>query len=322
MGAASERFAPAAGLPQLRQRAELLRRVRAFFDARGFLEVETPLLSTEVIAEPHIEPLGVDVCGEKRWLQASPEAHMKRLLAAGSGAIYQITRSFRDGEVGPHHNPEFSILEWYHPADSVEEGITQLAEFSAEILNRRPQVISYRELFRRHLSIDPIAAETDQLASLAQELGCPDEATQDPWTREDWLDWMLVTCVEPHLSGERPWIVRDYPPSQAALARIGTDQFGDAVAERFELYLHGVELANGYYELTDPTEQRRRLASVQDDRRTRQRPPLPSSDMLLAALEHGMPAAAGVACGLDRLAMVLAGGHLLSQVVAFPWDRA
>lgn len=317
---------PTATLEALRQRAEMLARLRRYFAGQGVLEVETPLLSAAAIPDPHIpsfttapDPQG----GASRYLNTSPEFAMKRLLAAGAGPIYQVCKAFRRGEQGRQHNPEFTLLEWYRPGfdhlqlmDEVEALVRQLAE------GFRPlgpaQRLSYRAAFRQFLDIDPFAADAAQLASCAQAQGLGEVSGLAD--RDDWLDLLMGHCVQPQLGKDGPTFIYDYPASQAALARIRPGE--PPVAERFELFIDGIELANGFHELQDAGEQRARFEA---DARRRQLAGLDAVDLdehLLAALSAGLPACAGVALGLDRLLLVLNRASQLSDVLAFAYDRS
>ena len=251
--------------------AELLRLVRRFFDERGFLEVETPLLSHDSVVDRHLDPLAVRLFDDPRaaeqgplmWLQTSPELGMKRLLSSGATAIYQITRAFRGGEVGPLHNPEFTMVEWYRVGDGLPAGMQLLDELAQVTLSRGPaEQLSYATAFERCLGIDPHRCSVQQLVQTAIRLGFHPPSSWDMEDRDAWLDWLLVTHVEPTLGLGRPTILFDYPASQAALARVCEQPF--PVAERFELYVDGVELANGYHELTDPQVLQRRTQEANE----------------------------------------------------------
>ncbi|MCG8583733.1 MAG: EF-P lysine aminoacylase GenX [Pirellulales bacterium] len=321
-------FRPTADWPALRKRAELLARVRNFFSTRGFLEVETPLLSADTVIDRHIDPLTTNVSGfdAPRYLQTSPEFCMKRMLAAGNGddapnAIYQITRAFRDEEVGPLHNTEFTIVEWYRVGDTMDEGTQLLSELAEALLERGPaDRVSYAGAFQQQLGIDPHTASTEQLASVAGDhsLVVPDSLS--PNDRDGWLDLLMAESVAPQLGSEHPTIVFDYPASQAALAKVRDGS--PPVAERFELFVDGVELANGYHELTDPAELRRRNRKVNALRAADGKQALPEESQLLTAMESGLPASTGVALGFDRLLMIALGARSLADVIAFPIDRA
>jgi lysyl-tRNA synthetase class 2 len=327
-------FRPTASWKSLRLRAELLTRLRGFFDARGFLEVETPILSADVVVDRHLDPFSVAACngppgsdggrglaGRGLWLQTSPEFAMKRLLAAGGRAIYQVTRAFRQGERGPLHNPEFTIVEWYRAGDGMPEGIALLSELCDELLGRGPaERISYQEAFERYAEVDPHTADAKALISAAarHEIAAPASLAEDD--RDGWLDVLLVECVQPHLGQKRPAILYDYPAGQAALARVRPGR--PPVAERFELFVSGVELANGYHELLRPEVLRRRNAQNNTRREADGKGALPAESRLLAAMEAGLPACTGVALGFDRVVMLAAGATRLEEVMAFPFDRA
>jgi len=321
--------APSASLETLKLRAELLRRLRSFFDRRDFLEVETPLLSADTVIDRHLDPLSVTLFDDPRepevgrtmWLQTSPEFAMKRLLAAGATAIYQVTRSFRGGECGSLHNPEFTIVEWYRVGDAMDEGMLLLAELAEEMLGAGfAGRLTYRDAFLTHVGLDPHTATCDQLAASARKHELPTPAGQDVGDRDGWLDLLLVELVEPHLGKESPTILYDYPASQAALARV---RDGDpAVAERFELYVHGIELANGYHELLDPEVLRRRNQAVNRQRAAEGKYTLPEESRLLSAMNQGLPACTGVALGFDRLVMLAAGVTDISQAMAFSIETA
>ncbi len=302
-------------LTNLRRRSELLRTVRQFFYDRDFLEVETPLLSEEIIPELHIEP----TAAKEKFLQASPELHMKRLVAAKMPAIFQITRSFRNDERGPLHNPEFTILEWYRTGDDLQAGIQLLDELCQTTLKTSAaRRTTYAAAFEQHAGICPHTSTTEQLASRTHALKLPVPDTMCVDDRDEWLNFLLALQVEPHLGRDTPEILYDYPASQAALANIATREDGKRVAERFELYYRGVELANGYHELTDAAELRVRLEEVNRERKADGRKTLPMPESLLAAVEAGLPACAGCALGFDRLAMLACGAKSIDEVMAFP----
>jgi elongation factor P--(R)-beta-lysine ligase len=302
---------------RLRRRGEMLARLRAFFAERGFLEVETPLLDDEIIPERHIEPFSVD---NRLWLQASPELHMKRLLAEGLPAIYQVTRSFRRGERGAMHNPEFTIVEWYRAGDGMQEGMQLLDELCQRVAGAPPAArTTYADAFRQHAGVDPHRASVDELAAAAKRLAVdvPDALHRDD--RDEWLNLLLATRVEPQLGAAGPEIVCEYPASQSALAATVLRADGVEVAERFELYWRGVELANGYRELTDATALQRRLEAVNAARVADNRPALPLPERLLAAMENpGLPPCSGCALGFDRFVMLACGANSIDEVMTFP----
>jgi elongation factor P--(R)-beta-lysine ligase len=301
---------PAATLANLRRRADLLRTLRDFFDKRGFLEVDTPLVADEIIPELHIEPLPL---ANGQFLQASPELHMKQLVAAGATAIYQITHSFRAGERGKLHNPEFTIVEWYRVGDDMEAGIGFLDQMMQSLMATPPAArTTYAEAFERHAGLNP---HTTSLEELASNIAAP--SGMDQANRDEWVNLILAQRIETKLGLDRPEIIYHYPASQAALAQMVTTPAGYQVAERFELYYRGVELANGFHELGDAAEQRRRFNEVNAARVADGRPALPLPESLLAALEHGLPDCTGVALGFDRLAMLAIGATSINEVLAF-----
>lgn len=311
---------PSASPETLRQRAALLRRIREFFHQRGVLEVETPLLCARGVTDPAIETLvvtdGVSLTAP-RYLQSSPEYCMKRLLAAGSGPIYQVAHAFRDGEAGARHNPEFTLLEWYRPGFGLEELMGEVADLVRLCIGEREVThLSYREFWQRELGLDPLLASDAQLEACAREAVDVGDLAGD---RDLWLDLLMSHRLEPRLRGLS--FVYDYPPSQAALSRV-VESGGVTVARRFELYVDGLELANGYDELVDATEQGRRFEVDNQRRDERGLPRRPADERLLAALESGLPRCSGVALGVDRLLM-LAGGHGdIRRTLSFDWERA
>ena len=312
---AGQDWHPLADSDVLQARAQLLSDIRQFFSDRDVLEVETPLLCQGTITDPNIAPLA----SGDRWLQTSPEYAMKRMLAAGSGPIYQVCKAFRASEAGSRHNPEFTLLEWYRPGFTLVDLMQEVESLVGAVLGLKDSLrFSYRELFQHTLSIDPFLASEEALAAYANahiDLGF-NEADRDTW-----LDLLLTHCIEPKLAGQGMVFVSGYPASQAALART-TERDGIAVAERFELYVDGVELANGYFELTDALEQARRFDrdnAVNAAAGCEARAP---DQRLLQALVHGMPECSGVALGLDRLLMMKLGESDIRKVLSFPWDVA
>ncbi len=313
---------PSASLDLLRQRAALFARIRDFFAARNVLEVDTPLLCSSGVTDPALEPLRVErgtSIARPRYLQTSPEYAMKRLLAAGSGPIFQLSRAFRDGEAGSRHNPEFTLLEWYRPGLDQHQLMAEVAELVNVCLGQRPvETLRYRDLFHQQLGIDPCRAPLVELEAVARDHLDPGGLCGD---RDLWLDLLMSHVIEPSLAGRGMVFVYDYPASQAALARI-EEVDGVPVAQRFELYVDGVELANGYCELTDAAEQRARFETDNARRREHGLPEHPIDDQLIAAMEHGLPDCAGVALGVDRLLMLAAGVEDIRQVLPFDWSRA
>lgn len=314
----------------LRLRHRVARRVRDFFDARGFLEVCTPLLSSETFADRYLDPFRVvrfsdpqrPLDGPTWYLQTSPELHMKRLLADGATAIYQITQAFRGGESGPRHNPEFTILEWYRVGDDYLAGRRLLREFLLEIFAREgyPSVgieeVSYAALFERQLGLDPHLAPLDELQRAAAGLGI----MTDGMDRGAVVDALLAIGVEPSLSERELVLIHDFPVHQSALARIRPERGG--IAERFEAYFHGLELANGYYELTALEEHLERHRVNNGIRRETGRETLPEPFQFTQSIRDGLPDTAGVALGFDRLLMALAGVPTIRKIQTFPAENA
>jgi elongation factor P--(R)-beta-lysine ligase len=332
---ASGDWSARATLSVLRARAEMLGRIRAFFAASGVMEVETPILSRAGATDPALVSLdlaaraaGIGSDQDRRlYLQTSPEFPMKRLLACGSGPLYQICKVFRGGERGRRHHPEFTLLEWYRPGWGDGRLMQEVAELVRVVLQRPTlsvERVRYRDLFRAGLDIDPFTASPGELREAAIKAGIPDADRLD-LEPDAWLDLLLTQCLEPHLGRSGMSFLCDYPPSQAALARIRpADASADdpAVAERFELYIEGVELANGFHELTDAAEQGARFAHDCAERRRLGLAEIPPDAHLLAALQAGMPASSGVALGLDRLLMIATGARHIDEVLAFPIERA
>jgi lysyl-tRNA synthetase class 2 len=313
---------PAASLERIRARASLLQQLRHFFAARDILEVETPLLCGAGVTDPVIEPLVVErgtLVRQPRYLQTSPEYAMKRLLARDGLAIYQLARAFRDGEAGARHNPEFTLLEWYRPGLDHHELMAEVAELVRHCLGERPlRKFSYRQLFREYLQVDAFTASPGELESLVRAHIDVGAMAGD---RDLWLDLLMSHLIEPRLARPGMVFVYDYPASQAALARV-VEVDGVAVGQRFELYVDGMELANGYFELLDAGEQRRRFERDNARRREHCQPERPLDEKLLAALEHGLPPCSGVALGVDRLLMLATGAGDIREVLAFDWARA
>lgn len=315
---------PSCQISQLKARAELYAQIRAFFMARDVLEVETPLLSRSTASDPQLASIPAIVRqhlpepGQQYFLHTSPEFPMKRLLAAGSGAIFQICKTFRDGETGSRHNPEFSMLEWYQPDYSLEDLMNEVGELIAQVLGTTSVTrISYLDAFQKYLNIDPFQASETELANLAKSR-CHFEEKAD---RDDYLNLLLAMHIEPHLGSNEPVFLYHYPASQASLAQT-QEHDGYLVAERFELYIDGLEIANGYHELTDAIEQRQRFEHDNELRQRLALEQIPIDQNLLAAMESGLPACSGVALGLDRLLMAQQKTQKIDDILAFPIDRA
>ena len=311
----------------LRLRARVNRLVREFFDARGVLEVETPVLSRAGNTEPNIASFRVEFGGRvddaprTRWLRTSAEFPMKRLLAEGLGDCYELGRVFRDGEAGGRHNPEFTMLEWYRVGWTLDPLIDETAELVQAALSLAGRTAtlrkaSFREVYREALGLDPMTAPIEALqAAFAGDI------EPDGLTRDDWLDLLMTHRIQPAFPDDQLLAMYDYPATQCALARVVRRDDVD-VAERFELYLGPLELANGYHELTDAAEQRARFERDHAVRAARGLPQPPIDEALLAALGAGMPACAGVALGIDRLLMAMQGTAAIADVLAYDFSRA
>lgn len=317
-------------------RLDLVHRTRSFFASRNCLEVETPTLSHATGTDPHLDYL--ETCsfvdgrnqnsGIPLYLCTSPEFHMKRLLAAGWGDLWQLGKAFRGGEYGPRHNPEFSILEWYRVGwdwNPLMREVADLCSYLAEgkqthaaQLAREPyRTVSWRDAYKTHCGFDPLSASLAEIQERAQIFAGNDA----PMLREEALDLLMVCAIEPALGKAGPEFLVSYPPEQAALAQIETGSDGFPWAKRFELYLNGIELCNGYQELADAEEQARRFLADLEQRTFLAKRHPPQDQNFLNALQAGMPTCSGVALGFDRLVMLLNGKNAITDVIAFPVDR-
>ena len=323
---------PTAPLEVLKLRARMHTNIRDFFAERDVLEVETPILSAAGITDPYLHSFISRYTGpsaprgQTLYLHTSPEFAMKRLLAAGSGSIYQLCKVFRDAEAGRLHNPEFTMLEWYRVDFDHRALMSEVAELVTGLLSghiplEEIESLSYQEAFQRYAGIDPHRASHEEFAGCAatHDIRPPDE----PAGQHDaalWRDLLLSHVVEPRLGERRLTFVYDYPASQAALARVRPGN--PSLASRFELYVNGIELANGFHELADAAEQRARFERQVHARVAANLPAVPLDERLLAALSHELPDCAGVALGFDRLVMLAVGAKTLEEVIAFPIDQA
>jgi len=320
------KWQPSCSLSALKARAELYALIRDFFAQRGVLEVETPLLSRSSASDPHLESIMASVRYQMSsefsqcYLHTSPEFPMKRLLASGSGPIYQVCKTFRNGETGRRHNPEFSMLEWYRPGFRLSELMSEVKALITLVLGSdKYQSLTYRNAFLQYLGIDPFEVTIEDLEVSARKLAAYEGPSLE---RDDYLNMLLSVGIEPHLGKEQPVFLSEYPASQASLAQTCISESGHHVAQRFELYFQGIELANGYFELTDADEQLKRFEQDNLARRNLQLPVIPPDENLVSALKHGLPSSSGVALGLDRLLMIKLGASSISEVLAFPIDRA
>ena len=319
-----ELWQPTASIKNLLARAKIIAEIRRFFTERGLLEVETPVLSEFGVTDVHLSTFSTEFiapfCEQSKtlWLATSPEYHMKRLLAAGSGAIFQICHVFRNEEAGNRHNPEFTMLEWYRPHFDMYRLINEVDDLLQQILDCEPaESLSYQFVFQQYVGLDPLSAGKDELIAKAQELQFINAENE---SRDTLLQFLFSTLVEPEIGKERPVAVYHFPATQAALAQISPEDH--RVAERFEFYYKGLELANGFNELTDVKEQ---LHRFEQDNRQREKMGLPTREIdrrLLGALQAGMPNCAGVALGLDRLIMVALDAERIEEVLTFSVNNA
>ena len=323
---------PAARHETLLERALMLKNIRAFFETRGVIEVETPLLSQYSTTDPHLDSLQSRFRDQPCYLNTSPEYAMKRLLADWNKPIYQICKAFRDDELGPGHNPEFTLLEWYQPGydsvqlmDELADLVTNLCQLSkiSTIDKMQFESFSYQQVFEDFVGVNPYqttATECYQFArsnnvEIPQGLVADDELN-------DWLDWLLTQQVLPAFKKDGFTFLYDYPASQCALAKIAKNEQQVMVAKRFELFFGEIELANGFHELTDASEQLKRFQFENKRRRQAGKEPGQIDENFIAALHSGLPECSGVAIGLDRLLMVLTNNATIDQVLSFSWDRA
>jgi elongation factor P--(R)-beta-lysine ligase len=322
----SDLWRPTATREVLQQRAQALARVREFFAKRAVLEVDTPLVVNAPVTDVHIHSAEVRFAAiaDRHYLHTSPEFAMKRLLASGSGDIFQLCHVVRAFERGRHHNAEFTLVEWYRLGFSMEQLMEEVEALARAVLGpvaqpMRGERLSYVDAFKQTLGIDPLTASMDELTALATTDGSL------PWmgggpSRDDLLDLLMAVKIGPALGQNALTFVHRYPASQAALARL--DPNDPRVALRFELYCEGIELANGFHELASASEQRARFEQDLAERRRRGQPAEKMDELLLAALESGLPECAGVAVGFDRLLMLATGASHIDQVLPFPIERA
>ena len=320
---------PSAELDILKRRAQYLADVRHFFAERDVWEVETPILSQAAPTAPYLDsfttdyvPIGTQSI-QTHYLHTSPEFAMKRLLAAGSGSIYQVARVFRNGEQGKYHSPEFTMLEWYRPELTLNQLINEVNILLQQVFHfKAVSRLSYRGLFEFFFKLNVFTCTDDRIKQCALERItslAPDFDTD----RDGWLELLMSHVIEPRLAAMKlPVFVYDFPASQAQLAKVKKDESGNDVADRFELYIDGVEIANGYNELLDADELRRRFESDNRQRRSQGKPEMPVDQQLLAAMQHGLPLCTGVALGIDRLMMLDMNKQHIKSVLSFGFERA
>jgi len=324
-----QNWRPSADLDLLRLRARVLQTIREFFKQRNVLEVDTPSLSHATTTDPHIESFTTQFNGMvadqnlgSLYLITSPEFHMKRLLAAGSGSIYQVSHVFRQSELGSQHNPEFTMLEWYRVGMNYQDLMREVADLFAALFAQIQLTVeyqTYQQVFIKILEIDPLQASTTQLRDCAERLGYARSTVQIE-ERDVYLDYIMSHHVQPKLGDKCLTFIYEYPATQCAYARISPAN--TQVAERFELFIQGIELANGYHELTDAAEQLQRFMDEVEKRNSNRIETVRHDVNLVEALQAGLPDCSGVAIGLDRLIQLLSGKKSLSDVLAFPFVRA
>ena len=310
---------PSASIAALQQRANIMTQIRTFFNTRDYLEVETPMMGACGVTDVYLESIQARCSGQTYALQTSPEYHMKRLLAAGSGPIFQLARAFRDDERGRWHNPEFTMLEWYRPGFNHHELLAEVGNFLQVILDCPPLVVmSYRDAFQQACALDPFDTSLSNLNACLQKFNLADVLSHDETDVDQYLFLLMSHVVEADLAKHKaPVGVVDFPPSQAALACVN-----HGVAERFEVYYHGVELANGFHELTDAAVQAARFEDDLEARRQRGLATPEPDRHLLAAMQHGLPASSGVALGVDRLIALALEHTCIQESLAFDISRA
>lgn len=315
---------PSASIQNLIKRAKIIAEIRRFFTERGVLEVETPAMSEFSVTDVHLSTFHTQFLSpfadsaKTLHLITSPEYHMKRLLANGSGAIFQLCRVFRNEEAGSRHNPEFTMLEWYRPFFDMYRLINEVDDLLQQILDCEPaESYSYQFVFQTYVGLDPLSATKEQLLAKAREHGLQCE---DDEQRDTLLQFLFSEVVEANIGQERPTAVYHFPASQAALAQISREDH--RVAERFEFYYKGLELANGFHELSDAKEQIRRFELDNQQRSEMGLPPQALDHRFLAALRAGIPNCSGVALGVDRLLMIAMNAQRIDDVMAFGVERA
>ena len=313
----------------LHLRAQVLAEIRGFFLARAVLEVETPILSHSSGTDPQLDFFTADYCAhplkQTLYLQTSPEFAMKRLLAAGSGSIYQICKSFRNGESGRTHNPEFSILEWYSVDFTLMQLMDEIADLIAVLFKDRAllnatQRISYQEVFYKNTGLDPLLFNYEDYCAYALKSASPEALELCNTDHNAWLDFIFSHHIQPSLGKNALCMVYGYPAIQSSLARINKDN--SKVTDRVEIFINGIELGNGYYELTDAQEQNQRFDEEILHRQQTCRPTIVKNNQLIAALEAGLPECSGMAIGLDRLLMVLTKNNHIEDVIPFSLARS
>ncbi len=317
---------PSASIDDLKHRAKIIQYIRQFFYQRDVLEVETPLLASAGVTDLYLDNMTSQFIGPEHasgktcYLQTSPEYAMKRLLAAGSSCIFQICKAFRNDELGRYHNPEFTMLEWYRINYDHHDLMQELNTLLQGVLNSEAaDKYTYQDIFIKLLKIDPLSSNTNELSLFLKDNNYSDIARQlDSY--DDLLQFIFSQFIEPKIGQDRPCFIYDFPANQASLAKINTDD--PRTAARFEAYYKGIELANGFYELSDASEQVKRFEKDNQLRQVQGLASKPIDDKLIAALEHGFPNCAGVAVGIDRLIMLALNKYHISEVLSFDMKRS
>lgn len=315
----SNHWQPTASLSNLKKRAAILAKIRQFFADHDVLEVETPCLAQHTVSDPYlisIESVFPNQTEKKYYLQTSPEYHMKRLLAAGYGSIFQIGKSFRADEAGRLHNPEFTMLEWYRIGFTLNDLMDNVDQLLQRVLTvGKAERLSYQQIFQQHLKLDPLKIELTELKACAEKYKLNDPGCT---TVDDWLMYLFSSLIEPKL--QTLTFIHSFPASQAALATLNKDN--PSVSDRVEVYYKGMELANGFYELTEVEQQRQRFIANNKQRQQMGLTEISLDDFFLQALEHGLPECSGIALGIDRLVMLATNTSSINEVICFPVTRA
>ncbi|MBK8816818.1 MAG: EF-P lysine aminoacylase GenX [Methylococcaceae bacterium] len=320
---------PGCSLQMLHLRAKMLQNIRKFFAERSVLEVETPLLGSAIGTDPQLDFFTTTFqwspMQQKLFLQTSPEFAMKRLLASGSGSIYQICKAFRNGESGRFHNPEFTMLEWYRVGYSLPELMSEIDELMMQLFDgiksfQPAEKITYQAVFKSYTNLDPIAFSYEDYAAYARNHGISEAITICGQDQSAWLDFIFSHHIQPHLGWDSICLIYGYPACFSSLARVNAEN--SAITDRVELFIQGVELGNGYYELGDFKEQSSRFDREIAARKASERPDIVKDNKLLAALEAGLPDCSGIAIGLDRVLMLLSESASIDEVLSFSISRA
>ncbi|MGH1470818.1 MAG: EF-P lysine aminoacylase EpmA [Cellvibrionaceae bacterium] len=316
----SDSWRPTANLSRIKARDELYKKIRSFFSEKKYLEVDVPLLGSGGTTDRFIQSFYTQSENKRFYLQTSPEFAMKRLLAAGSGPIYSLSKAFRQEEIGRFHNSEFTMLEWYRPGFDDHQLMDEVLELMNCFFDVDMSKISYQRIFEKFLFIDPHRDSIDKIKSKITELLDVNDIG-DETDKDVLLDILFSHLIQPKLKGKL-FFIYDYPETQSALARIKNNNEGVSIARRFELFVDGIELANGYWELANSTELRQRFEDDNSKRETLGLEVMNYDEHLIQAMDSGLPDCAGVALGVDRLLMLIEGAEKIEEVIVFPFDRS